>query len=101
MAGLLGWLAVRQGDFVGVAHGDAGGQHGLPVRSGELHLERCLEAVHEAIRPEAAASDLVALLRFVARTVRRRTILLVVCDEEEVTTSCARRCVAWSSSTRC
>ncbi len=85
VAGLLGWLAVRQGDFVGVAHGDADGQHGLPARGGELHLERCLDAVHEAIRRDAAPGDLVALLRYVARTVRRRTILLVVCDEEEVT----------------
>ncbi len=83
VAGLLGWLAVRQGDFVAVAWGDADAQHGLPPRSGELHLERCLSAVHDATRPDAGATDLPALLRHVARTVRRRTILLVVCDEED------------------
>ncbi len=85
VAGLLGWLAVRQGDFVAAAWGDAAAQHGLPARTGELHLERCLASVHDAVHPDAAGTDLVALLRYVARTVRRRTILLVVCDEEDVT----------------
>jgi len=85
VAGMVGWLAVRQGDLVGVVYGDERGPHGLPARPGELHLERCLDAVHTAIRPEAAASDLATVLRHVARTVRRRTILLVVCDEEDAT----------------
>ena len=85
VAGMVGWLAVRQGDLVGVVYGDEAGQHGMPARTGELHLERCLDAVHTAIRPEAAASDLTTVLRYVARTVRRRTILMVVCDEEEAT----------------
>jgi uncharacterized protein (DUF58 family) len=85
VAGMVGWLAVRQGDLVGVVYGDEAGQHGLPARTGELHLERCLDAVHTAIRPEAGASDLTTLLRYVARTIRRRTILLVVCDEEDAT----------------
>ncbi len=96
VAGLLGWLAVRQGDFVAAAWGDAAAQHGLPARTGELHLERCLASVHDAVRPDAAPTDLVALLRYVARTVRRRTILLVVCDEEEATpelTAALRRLV--------
>lgn len=80
VAGLVGWLASRQGDDVGLVFGDASGCHGRPARGGELHLERCLDAAHEATRPEAAASDVTALLRHVARTVRRRTILLLVCD---------------------
>jgi uncharacterized protein (DUF58 family) len=85
VAGMVGWLAVRQGDLVGAVYGDAVEQHGLPARSGEVHLERCLDGVHTAIRPDGPASDLVSVLRYVARTVRRRTILLVVCDEEEAT----------------
>ena len=96
VAGLVGWLAVRQGDLVGAVYGDAAEQHGMPARTGELHLERCLEACHRAIRPDASASDLTSVLRYVARTVRRRTILLVVCDEEEATadlTSVLRRLV--------
>jgi uncharacterized protein (DUF58 family) len=96
VAGLLGWLAVRQGDLVGTVYGDAAGQHGLPARTGELHLERCLDAAYDATTPAAARTDLVAVLRHVARTVRRRTILLVVCDEDETTvelTAALRRLV--------
>ncbi len=83
VAGLVGWLGTRQGDLVGLAYGDASGCHGRPAKTGELHLERCLGAVHGAIRPEAAPADLAALLAYVARTVRRRAIVLVVCDAEE------------------
>jgi uncharacterized protein (DUF58 family) len=83
VAGLLGWLATRQGDLVGTVYGDATGFHALPARSGELHLERCLSAVHDAIRLKGPDGDLVGLLGHVARTVRRRALVLVVCDEEE------------------
>src|SRR3954467_15844257 len=63
VAGLLGWLAVRQGDLVGAAYGDAEGAVTLPARSGELHLERCLTAIHDAITPDGAEGDLAGLLR--------------------------------------
>ena len=95
-AGVVGWLAVRHGDRVGLAYGDAAQRHQLPPKGGELHLERCLGAVHEAVSPEGAPSDLAGLLAYVARTVRRRTILLVVCDDYELTpelTSVLRRLV--------
>ncbi len=85
VAGLVGWLAVRHGDLVALAHGDAGGCHGRPPVGGELHLERCLAAAHDATTTSSAASDLAGLLRYVARTVRRRTILLVVCEDEDPT----------------
>ncbi|GHJ58702.1 hypothetical protein NOK12_12200 [Nocardioides sp. OK12] len=84
-AGLVGWLAVRHGDLVALAHGDAETQAGERAAGGELHLERCLGAVHDATTTRAAACDLPALLRHVARTVRRRTLLLVVCDDTEAT----------------
>ncbi len=83
VAGLVGWLAVRHGDLVGLAHGDAAGCHGRPPVGGELHLERCLAAAYDATTTSSGASDLTGLLRYVARTVRRRTILLVVCEDED------------------
>lgn len=84
VAGLLGVLASRQGDLVGVVHGDAAGQHGLRPATGDLNLERGLDAIDCAISPASAPGDLVGLLRHVARTTRRRSIVLVVCDEQEV-----------------
>lgn len=84
VSGVIGWLAVQHGDLVALAHGDAARTTSLPAEGGALHLERLLGAVHDAVRPDGAPSDLAALLRHVARTVRRRTILVVVCDEVAV-----------------
>lgn len=84
VAGLMGLLAVQHGDLVSLVHGDASARHAEPPKGGELHLERLLGTVHDAIRPDGAAADLAALLRYVARTVRRRTILVVVCDDTYV-----------------
>ncbi|MFA6299664.1 MAG: DUF58 domain-containing protein [Nocardioides sp.] len=82
VAGVVGWLAVRHGDLVGVAYGDAGGCQVRPASGGELRLEHALGAIHDAITPDAAPSDLAGLLEHVARAVRRRrTIMVVVCDE--------------------
>ncbi|MBM9459417.1 DUF58 domain-containing protein [Nocardioides sp. zg-536] len=85
VAGVMGYLAVQHGDLVGLVHGDAAGQHGRRAEGGELHLERLLGAVHDATTPEGAHSDLAALLRYVVRTVRRRTILVVICDDTTIT----------------
>lgn len=89
IAGLMGLLAVQHGDLVSLVHGDAETRHAEPPKGGELHLERLLGRVHDAIRPDGAPADLTALLRHVARTVRRRTILVVVCDETSIPTECA------------
>ncbi len=81
VAGVVGHLAVKHGDLVALIHGDGESQHQLPPRGGEVHLERCLAAVHDRTTPRAGPTDLTTLLRYVARTVRRRTVALVVCDE--------------------
>ncbi|MEX0426590.1 DUF58 domain-containing protein [Nocardioides sp. DS6] len=84
VAGVVGWLAVRHGDKVAVVHGDGQQQHLRPSADTEVALEQGLAAIHDAITPTAPASDLLALLRYVARTVRRRAILVVVSDEHTV-----------------
>ncbi|HWI42898.1 MAG TPA: DUF58 domain-containing protein [Nocardioides sp.] len=84
VSGVLGYFAVRHGDLVALAHGDAEHQHARPAKGGELHLERLLAAVHDATTADGPASDLTRLLRFVVRTVRRRAILVVVSDETVV-----------------
>lgn len=83
-AGVIGSLAVGHGDHVQLVHGDAGEQHTLPAESGEVHLERLLTRIDEAIGANAARSDLPSVLRQAIRTVRRRTIAVVIADEPEV-----------------
>ena len=84
VAGVVGWLAVRHGDKVAVVHGDAEQQHVRPSADTEVALEQGLAAVHDAISPTGAESSLLAVLRYVAKTVRRRAILVVVSDEHAV-----------------
>jgi uncharacterized protein (DUF58 family) len=85
VAGLIGWLAVRQDDLVAVVGGDADTQWALPPRAGELHLERGLDMAHAAAHPSTPAADTAALLRHVARTQRRRAIVIVVSDDVDAT----------------
>ena len=61
VAGVVGYLAIRHGDLVAGAYGDAAGQRYLKPSGGELGLERFLAGVHDATRPDAAATDLEAL----------------------------------------
>jgi uncharacterized protein (DUF58 family) len=84
VSGVMGYLAVRHGDLVALVYGDARRQHARPPDNGELYLERLLGLVHDAIAPEAPPSDLTAVLDYVARAIRRRTILVVVSDETYV-----------------
>lgn len=81
VAGVLGYFAVRHGDRVALAWGNADEKHQMPAASGELNLERRLTALHDHISTTGPTSDLTGLLRYVARTVRRRTILVVIADE--------------------
>jgi len=84
VSGVMGYLAVRHGDLVALVYGDARHQHVRPPDNGELYLERLLGLVHDAISPEGPPSDLTAVLDYVARAIRRRTILVVVSDETSV-----------------
>lgn len=84
-AGLIGWLAVRHGDKVTIAYGDAAEQRLTKPADTEVALERALGQAYEATVPEAAPSDIVSVLRHVAANVRRRAIVLVVTDEHAVT----------------
>ncbi|MCL2612822.1 MAG: DUF58 domain-containing protein [Nocardioidaceae bacterium] len=84
VAGLIGYLAVRHGDLVSLVYGDADQQHIRPRESTELHLERLLSTIHAATTERSGPADLVALLHYTARVVRRRTILAIVSDEVSV-----------------
>ena len=84
VAGVIGWLATRHGDKVSILTGDRERQEVRPPSEREVALEQGLAAIDEAITPDAPESDIVGLLRFVARTVRKRTIMVVISDDHEV-----------------
>jgi len=84
VAGVLGWLAVRHGDKVALALGDAERQELTKASEREVALEQGLAQLEEMITPAAPQGDVTTLLRYIARTVRKRTILVVVSDEHTV-----------------
>jgi uncharacterized protein (DUF58 family) len=79
--GVVGYLAQRHGDVVGLVRGDRHGTRAVPAGAGEAHLERILRAVDAATSLDSAPSRIEAQLEHVARTVKGRFLLFVVADE--------------------
>ncbi|MEW1953317.1 DUF58 domain-containing protein [Terrabacter sp. NPDC080008] len=83
-AGLVGYLAQRHGDLVGLVRGTAGSTVAHEMRGSEAHLELLLRAIDTATTLRADQSNLATQLRWVVRHVRRRLVLLVVADDREL-----------------
>ncbi|GAB3709444.1 DUF58 domain-containing protein [Mariniluteicoccus flavus] len=81
VAGIMGWLAVKHGDHVGLITGDAAGQHSFRPGSTEVQLERMLVRIQDSTTVDADAADLHGLLAYAVRSVRRRTIMVVIADD--------------------
>ncbi|MFJ5976512.1 DUF58 domain-containing protein [Pseudarthrobacter oxydans] len=79
--GVMGYLAHRHGDVVGLVSGDSAGTTALSAKGGEAHLERLLRRVDSAATLDAAPSRLEDQLDHVARTIKGRNLLFVVADE--------------------
>lgn len=84
-AGVIGYLAVRHGDHVGLVAGDAASTEYVPLRGTESHLERVLRVIHSRTSLSAGPSALAAQLEFVRRTFRRRMLLIVFADDGAIT----------------
>lgn len=79
--GVLGSLALRHADEIGLVVGDSSGARRTPFRTSERALEAILQHIHRDARADGRPSDLVGLLGRVGTTVRERTLLVVVADE--------------------
>ncbi|MET4588548.1 DUF58 domain-containing protein [Arthrobacter sp. 754] len=79
--GVVGYLAHRHGDVVGLVCGDANGSRAIPAKSGEAHLERLLREVDSSTGLDSGPSRIDEQLEHVARTVKGRYLLFVVADE--------------------
>ena len=83
-AGLVGYLAQRHGDLVGLVRGTATSTTVHDMRGSEAHLELLLRAIDSATRVDGAQSNLATQLRWIVGNVRRRLVLLVVADDKEL-----------------
>lgn len=79
--GVMGYLAHRHGDVVGLVYGDGNGTRSIPARGGEAQLERLLREVDSATGQDSGPSRIEDQLEHVARNVKSRFLLFVVADE--------------------
>lgn len=79
-AGMIGWLAVRHGDYVGAVVGDGAGVRAHRPVLTEVGLERLLQEVDTACAADDHAQGLAELLAYAASALRRRSILVVLTD---------------------
>jgi uncharacterized protein (DUF58 family) len=79
--GVVGYLAHRHGDVVGLVRGDGNGTRSIPAKAGEPHLEQLLREVDSATGLDSGPSRIEDLLEYVARNVKGRFLLFVVSDE--------------------
>src|SRR5918995_3440225 len=94
-AGVFAQLAHRHGDLSGLVAGPVSPSNTgvrnaerivhVPFGSNELHIERMLRVIHDAIDAEGEVPRLDVLLEYVARNVRRRTVLVIVTDDIDLT----------------
>lgn len=89
VAGVLGYVAVRHGDRVGLIAGDADDVRLLEPKGAESHLERLLQTIDRRARLDGAASDVRSLLERVVRTARKRMLLVVIVDDAAIDTEAA------------
>jgi uncharacterized protein (DUF58 family) len=82
--GLVGYLAQRHGDLVGLVRGSASSTTAHALRGSETHLELLLRAVDGATRLDGDQSNLATQLEWVVRSIRRRLMLVVIADDREL-----------------
>ncbi len=81
LAGIVGSVAIKHGDFVGLVHGDSTHSAYVPLKTGRTHLEQILQKIDNAITDDAEPSDLATQLEYVARNLRRKMLVVVISDE--------------------
>lgn len=84
LAGVIGSLAYKHGDLVGMVMGTAERSKYFPLKSGSVHLEQLLQELNKGIQPDAPKSNIASQLEYVARNIRRKMIVIVIADEVAV-----------------
>lgn len=88
VTGALGSIAVKHGDLVALVSGtDAASQY-MQLKGTNEHLERILQHIHKQTSSDGAANNLNRQLDYIARSIRRKTMLVVVSDTPVIDAEC-------------
>lgn len=80
-AGMICYLAQKNGDLVGLVAGDDAHPVQLPARSSDGHLELLLRSVQQATTTAASQPDSAWLLERAFRVTTRSTLMTIITDE--------------------
>lgn len=79
-AGVIAVVAQKHGDRIGLVAGDDKHTGHLPLKDTRIHIERILQFINTETRLDAPRSNLVRLLDYVRRTIKRRMMLIIISD---------------------
>ncbi|OYN84631.1 DUF58 domain-containing protein [Parenemella sanctibonifatiensis] len=85
VTGIVGYLATRHGDRVGLLIADQAGDGAARPASTEIALERMLVQIQDRCQTDSAAYDLDACLTQAVKSLRRSSIMLIVADDQPLT----------------
>ncbi len=83
-AGAIVSVAQQHGNLIGLTAGDSQHISHLPLKDSRPHAERILQYIDRNTRLEAPKSDLNAVLDYVSRTSKKRTLMVVVSDSLQI-----------------
>jgi uncharacterized protein (DUF58 family) len=84
IVGVLGYLAIRHSDSVGLLTTQKETMLRIPNKETETHLERILQAINYSVE-HPSSSSFIDTLKYIQNTVKNRTLLVIVADETPVT----------------
>lgn len=82
--GMLGYLALRHGDTVGLVEGDVLDTRPHESKGTEAHLERLLREIAGRTTLQSGRSRLTDQLSYVGQHFRQRMLLVVISDDHEI-----------------
>lgn len=86
-AGVIASVAQQHGDRVGMIAGDSQRMGHLPLKESRVHVERILQFIDTHTTLDAPPSNLVTLLDYVRRTIKRRLMLIIISDNLQFATA--------------
>jgi uncharacterized protein (DUF58 family) len=85
VAGVIGYIALKHGDLVGLISGDTTRSYHLPLKGDTPSLERVLQHIHTTTDLSAPDGNIGSQLEYIARSIRRRMMLIIVADDSVLT----------------
>jgi uncharacterized protein (DUF58 family) len=84
VAGIFGWLAIKNGDYIGLVHLGADGPVISRPSTREVDLERMLELIEATSQPRSPNQDALAVVDTVISNIRRRAIVVLIVGDVDV-----------------